>query len=232
MGGDDGDDKYRVHIAGEKPGDDDEDSPGPETGIISIDDRVSLEIVPAEEWAQMLEELREFVAENYFDKDYGGIDWENTCSRYRKLLARIRCRTEFLDLCTELLAELGISHTYISGPEEDEEPPAVAGEHGLLGVDVSWQVINDGPSGAYRVNSFVKGDIWDPVGGGPLARAGVGLTDGAYIIALNRVRVSKDVLLEKMLSGLGSNEVLLTFVPPENVQRYEQLQKALEQSGG
>jgi len=244
--GPDGEEEWRVHVAGEKlpGGDDDEgppdadlDSPGPESGILDIK-RVSLEVVPRLEWAQVFEESCAHVAEMYFDDEHGGVDWSATCARYREeLLPRVRSRIELTDLVTELLAELGISHCSFSDPTDaecDEDGggggASFFGAQGQLGLRASWQAIEG--AGAWRVEQLTKGDTWDARYSGPLARPGVGITEGAFIIAVNRTKVCAEVSLEQMLANSSGAEVLLTYVPPQNAARYAQVQGMLHRSGG
>merc|ERR1712048_857670 len=102
--------------------------------------------------------------------------------------------------------------------------------HGHLGLRASWQELEGG--GAYEVEEILKGDVWDPAFSGPLARAGVGITKGAYIIALNRVRVCKEVSLDQMLTSWAASDIFLTYVPVQNIKAFTDLLSAIHKNGG
>eukprot|EP00933_Yihiella_yeosuensis_P021145 TRINITY_DN16813_c0_g2_i1.p1 TRINITY_DN16813_c0_g2~~TRINITY_DN16813_c0_g2_i1.p1 ORF type:complete len:1300 (+),score=250.15 TRINITY_DN16813_c0_g2_i1:143-4042(+) len=243
--GDDDEDQYLIAQAGHKPGsgddsddedeprgDDKEDSPGPDSGILNLD-RINLEVVPEEEWAQILGDFQQHVKERLFDGDLGGVDWDSTCDRYREVLPRLRSRRDLTDLMAELLAELGVSHCFMEDPGDDDQEDReteLNGEHGHLGLQAHWLDLPGG--GVYVVDAMLKGDVWDPAFSGPLARAGIGVTKGAYIIAVNRTRVCKEVSLDQMLANCNEFEVFLTYVPADEVKSYTDIQNVIASHGG
>eukprot|EP00928_Gymnodinium_smaydae_P073856 TRINITY_DN56977_c0_g1_i1.p1 TRINITY_DN56977_c0_g1~~TRINITY_DN56977_c0_g1_i1.p1 ORF type:complete len:1337 (-),score=230.55 TRINITY_DN56977_c0_g1_i1:19-3948(-) len=235
--GEDDIDEYRVHVAGQKPPYEDEeaaedmdlDRPGPESGLLDFEGRISLEVVPRQEWEQIFGEICCHVAEMHYDENCAGVDWPATCEKYRAMLPRLRVRSDLTDLCCEMLAELGVSHVSLTEAQPDDEPP-LAGGQGQLGAELSWREMEGG--GAYRVDKLAHGDTWDPRYSGPLTRPGVGMTEGSLIVAINRTRVCREVSIAQMLANLGNIEVFVTFVPPEGIASFEKLQKLLQKGGG
>lgn len=242
-----GEGEWRVHVSGEKlpggefddetPEDVDLDAPGPESGILDIGSRLRLEVIPTMEWSQIFEEVCSHVSEMYFDDATGGLDWRAVCAKYRQLLPRVRSRSELTDMVSELLAELGVSHFSFADPDDDtcgeevyETGGALQGHQGHLGARVIWHEV--GGIGAWRVVQMIKGDVWDAKYCGPLARPGVGITEGSFITAVNRAKVTKDVSLDQMLANCGGFEVLVTYVPPQFVASFMQVGQALHQNGG
>ena len=224
---DDEDGKYFALKAGAGEPEDEEvdmSTPGPDSGMLDMD-RLSIQVVDAEERLSIFCAIRAFVFEHLFDKDCGGVDWADTCKRYQAILPRVRSNAEFEDLCCEMLAELGLSHVSYRVDADQEEPKC---KH--LGVATSWVDFEGG--GAYRVDEVLQGDVWDTQCSGPLARPGVGIHKGALILALNRVRVSQDVSIDQMLAGAASSEVFVTYVPKNAVKSFAKLQQVWVQHGG
>ena len=201
---------------------------GPVSGLLDLN-RITLRVVFAEEKQRTFTAVREFVKENLFDPACGGVDWEGLCEKYAAILPRIRSWTELTDLCTEMLAELGLSHISLETSKE-ESTPSETNMKNTLGIQSVWRDFELG--GAYEVEKLIEGDRWDLHTSGPAARPGVGITPGALILAINRVQVSKLKSLEQMLSESNSPEVFVTFVPVENVQSYVAVQGVLKEHGG
>eukprot|EP00929_Paragymnodinium_shiwhaense_P023945 TRINITY_DN14875_c0_g2_i2.p1 TRINITY_DN14875_c0_g2~~TRINITY_DN14875_c0_g2_i2.p1 ORF type:complete len:1295 (-),score=285.21 TRINITY_DN14875_c0_g2_i2:476-4360(-) len=237
--GEDDVEEYRVHVAGKKcPQDDDDgdeeadlDNPGYESGVLDFTNRISLEVVPQEEWAQVFDDICHHVAENFLDTSINESGrWPLVCSKYRELLPRLRSRDDLNDLCTELLAELGVSHIAVGGPEWVEGSSALNGQQGYLGVETSWVDLPGG--GAYRVDSLAVGDVWDDKYSGPLARPCVDVTVGSLIVAINRLRVTEEMSVERMITNFGDCDIFVTVVPPENIEAFQKVQELLVKSGG
>ena len=224
----DEEEKYFAVKAGLASSEDEEadmSKPGPESGMLDMD-RLSIQVVDVEEWRSMFLTICEFVSEHLFDDHFGGVDWTDTCNRYQAILPRVRSSVEFEDLCGEMLSELGLSHvSFTLGSDDSLETTC---KH--LGILTSWQEFEGG--GAYRVDEVLRGDIWDSQCSGPVARPGVGIMEGALILAVNRKRVSKDVPIGQMLAGTASSEVFITYVPADDVPSFAKLQRALSQNGG
>eukprot|EP00927_Polykrikos_kofoidii_P048752 TRINITY_DN42967_c0_g1_i1.p1 TRINITY_DN42967_c0_g1~~TRINITY_DN42967_c0_g1_i1.p1 ORF type:complete len:1324 (+),score=213.53 TRINITY_DN42967_c0_g1_i1:57-3974(+) len=234
----DGEEQYRVHVAGQKPPQEDDDAdvdlnldaPGADSGILDIDGRISLRVVPIDEWKQIFSEVCHHVTEHFYDQDFGSVDWSGTCDKYRAILPKLRARSELTDLCCELLGELGVSHMCITAPESEDSSAMLRGSQGQLGVQVSWKEFEGG--GAYHVDKLVRGDSWDPRYSGPLARPCVGVTEGSLIVACNRTRVCREVSLSQMLAHSVDTEVFLTFVSPEHIGKFEKFQALVAKTGG
>eukprot|EP00439_Symbiodinium_sp_Y106_P067836 s2127_g11.t1 len=225
----DEEDAYFVVKAGTGVPEEDVDmsKPGSESGMLDFD-RLSIQVVDIEEWRSMFRTVSCFVSEQLFDEQCGGIDWKDTCNRYWAILPRIRSSVEFEDLCGEMLSELGLSHVSFTLGTEEGDKMQTRCKH--LGIDVSWRNLEGG--GAYRVDEVLRGDVWDKEFCGPAARPGVGMTEGALILAVNRVRVAEDVPISQMLADTSSAEVFLTYVPAHDVPSFAKLQKTLAQHGG
>ncbi|CAJ1389700.1 unnamed protein product [Effrenium voratum] len=225
--GDEDEEYFAVPAGKEMPGEEDEvdsSAPGPESGLLDMT-RINLRVIHPEEWLQTFVAIKEFVKENLFDDNCGGLDWDAVCKHYRNVLPRIRSHAELTDLCREMLAELGLSHVSFSAREEPAEATGAC-----LGVKASWQNFEGG--GAYRVDELLTGDWWDPASSGPASRPGVGITVGSLILAVNRVKVCQSVSLGQMLEESNSSEVFVTYVPVEDIASFASIQQAFSRYGG
>lgn len=205
---------------------------GPESGTLDLS-RIMLQVAFADEKVQTFTAIKEFVKECLFDPECGGLDWDGLCESYSKVLPRIGSWTELTDLCTEMLAELGLSHVSLDTSKEEfaESRSGSANDLRTMGVaECSWRDFTT--FGAYEVEKLIEGDRWDPQSSGPVARPGVGMTVGTLILAINRIQVCKSKPLEQLLAESNSSEVFVTFVPAENVQSFLSIQEALKEHGG
>jgi hypothetical protein len=177
----DEDDEEHVYVArtGERPGsaaqddddfDDDDGGDGPEfgpmTGEVDLEGRVILQARPMVEWPQLFHEAWRAVRDGYAEPTLGGVDWCAVRARYEKLLPFASTRAEVADIVEEMLAELGKSHVFEHSADCQTASPAPDMVAGCLGADFVW----DSAAAGYRCTHIVRGDTWDAVRGGPLAK--------------------------------------------------------------
>src|SRR5690606_39350916 len=75
---------------------------------------------------------------------------------------------------------------------------------GMLGVD--WELAFD----RYRIKRIVRGGVWDTDVVSPLARPGVDVSEGDYVLAVNGVPIDATRDPWAAFQGLGNKTVLLT----------------------
>ena len=87
--------------------------------------------VPAQEWAQIFDEVWRRFRDFFYVKNMHGYDWEAVREQYRPLLAHVAHRVDLNYVIGEMIAELNVSHTYISGGDYEvpERPPSVFPAH-------------------------------------------------------------------------------------------------------
>ncbi len=176
--------------------------PGRKTGFIDLD-RVQVEIVPRDEWAQMYREAWRLQTEQFWVEDMSDIDWDRVFDRYEALLPRVRTRGELSDLIWEMQGELGTSHAYEYGGDY-RVPPQY--QRGFLGADLVW----DGNRKGYRVERILRGDSWNRNSDSPLAEPGIDVRIDDVIIAIGGKRVSKTVTPDMLLINTAGRDVTLT----------------------
>jgi tricorn protease len=109
-----------------------------------------------------------------------GVDWTGMRRHYGALIDQASTREDVNWILGELIGELNSSHTYRGGG--DLEQPERRGV-GLLGVDFALD------NGAYKIQRIVDGAIWDSEVRSPLARPGVNVREGEYVLAVNGRRL-------------------------------------------
>lgn len=156
---------------------------------------------PRAEWRQLFADAWRFQRDYFYDPGMHGVDWEAMRRHYAPLIEDAVSREDVNFVIGELIAELNASHAYRSGG--DLEQPARRGV-GMLGVDFALE------NGAYRIARIIDGAPWDSEVRSPLARPGVDVREGDYLLAVNGtpLDVSKDPWAA--FQGLAGETVALT----------------------
>jgi tricorn protease len=194
-----------IDAAAELPDEVPEEKPPTETtrrsGWIDLG-RVSVELEPRREWAQMLREAWRLQREHFWDPEMSGVDWDAVLARYAPLVARIRTRAELSDLIWEMQGELGTSHAYESGGDQ-RVPPQYA--RGFLGADLRW----DDARQRFVVDAILRGDSWNRTDDSPLAEPGLDVRAGDAIVAVGGVAVTRTRTPDELLVNRAGRTVAL-----------------------
>ncbi|MHB8141227.1 MAG: S41 family peptidase [Vulcanimicrobiaceae bacterium] len=177
--------------------------PGRKSGYLDLD-RIEIEIVARDEWAQMYREAWRLQTEQFWVEDMSDIDWDKVYDRYLPLLARVRTRTELSDLIWEMQGELGTSHAYEIGGDL-RVPPQY--QRGFLGADYAW----DGQREGYRIERIYRGDSWIRHSDSPLAEPGLDIREGDLLLALGGKRLTLEFPPERALVNAAGRDLALTL---------------------
>jgi tricorn protease len=144
-------------------------------------------VSPREEWLQIFNDAWRWYRDFFYDREMHGRDWKAIGEKYRAYVKDLRLRSQLNWTLSEMVGELCVSHTYISGGDMglSANPPASVKFTGLLGADL----VPDASNGLYR---FAK--IYGPTEyySGiemPLARPDVAVKEGDYLLAINGQQV-------------------------------------------
>ena len=121
----------------------------PGEGLLKLDS-LRAEIDPRAEWAQIYAETWRLYRDFFYLPDMGKVDWPAMRARYAPLLASVSHRYDLTYVLSELVSELGTSHTYVGGgdlPKLDRIPV------GALGADL----VLDTASGRWRIGKILGG---------------------------------------------------------------------------
>ncbi len=147
------------------------DKPLPLDGLVAA-------INPREEWRQLFLEAWRIQRDFFYDPNMHGVDWPAMRDHYIKMLDDCVSRADVSYVLRELIAELNVGHAYYFGGESGSEPSVPCG---MLGTD--FEVAD----GAYRIKKIIGGGPWDLDARGPLARPGIDIKEGDYLLAVNGV---------------------------------------------
>ncbi len=129
------------------------------------------------EWAQIYHESWRQMKYFLYDPNMQGVNWPNIQKKYEPLLAYVNNRNDLTYIIGEMIGEISIGHSYVSGGDKPE-PKRV--KMGLLGAKISRD-----ESGYYRIDKILKGENWTSEARSPLTELGVEAKEGDFIIAIN-----------------------------------------------
>ncbi|MFP4276161.1 MAG: S41 family peptidase [Wenzhouxiangella sp.] len=131
---------------------------------------------PVAEWATAFDEVWRRFRDHFYVENMHGYDWEALREAYRPWLEHVAHRSDLNYLIGEMIAELNVSHAYVSGGDEGlPERPAVS----LLGARFDIE------DNRYRIADIMAGQNDETRYRSPLTELGVDVAEGDYILAIN-----------------------------------------------
>ena len=172
--------------AGAKP------TPVPTNGMTVVIDR-------REEWKQLFTDAWRMERDFFYDPHMHGVNWSAVRDQYAKMLEDCASREDVAYVISEMISELNVGHAYYRGGDFEKETRVGAG---LLGCEF----VRD--QGAYKIARFYEGAPWDIDARNPLRQ--VGIKEGEYLLAVNRVPLALERDPWAALQGLAGQTVVLT----------------------
>ncbi|NEZ04038.1 peptidase S41 [Wenzhouxiangella sp. XN201] len=162
---------------------------------------LTAQVDPVAEWRTIFDEVWRRFRDHFYVENMHGYDWEALRERYLPLLEHVAHRSDLNYLIGEMIAELNVSHAYVSGGDERlPERPSVA----LLGA--RFEI--DG--GRYRIAEILEGQNDEPRYRSPLTAAGVDVSEGDYILAINGRSLSAEANIYQQLTIPSGQALSLT----------------------
>jgi tricorn protease len=159
--------------------------------------------VPAEEWAEIFDEVWRRYRDFFYVTNMHGYDWKALGDRYRALLPFVAHRSDLNYVLGEMVAELNIGHAYIEGGDFEIPPrPKVA----LPGARFEL----DSRSGRYRIAEILRGQNEEERYRSPLTEIGVNVNEGDYVLAIDGVELSANDNPYHLLRNKADRPVQLT----------------------
>ena len=139
---------------------------------------LAVDRVPAQEWAQIFDEVWRRYRDFFYVDNLHGYDWEALRARYRPLLEHVAHRSDLNYVIGEMIAELNVGHAYNTGGDWEVPPrPQVA----LPGAEFAL----DAAAGRYKIAKILKGQNEEPIYRSPLTEVGVDVKEGDYVLAID-----------------------------------------------
>ena len=156
---------------------------------------------PMEEWKQIYNETWRLERDYFYDPNMHGINWDAMKDKYGVLVDHAVCRQDMRFIIGELIGELNTSHTYVFGGDRLRKSKRVL--VGMLGVDYQ-PVLN---AKRYKITKIYKDFDWSREIKPPLARPGVNVKEGDYLISVNGKQVTTDKNVYAYFQNLGGKEI-------------------------
>ena len=141
--------------------------------------------VPAEEWEQIFDEVWRRFRDFFYVENMHGYDWEGLREQYRTLLQHVAHRSDLNYVLGEMVAELSVGHSYISGGDYQIPPRP---QSGLAGARFEL----DRQAGRYRITRIFEGHNQEPIYRSPLTEIGVDVEQGDYLLAIDGEELRAD----------------------------------------
>jgi tricorn protease len=160
--------------------------------------------VPAEEWAQIFNEVWRRYRDFFYVPNMHGYDWAKVRAQYQPLLKDVVHRSDLNYVISEMISELTVQHAYIDGGDfEIPARPRVA----LPGA--RFQL--DRTSNRYRISQIFSGQNEEDIYRSPLTEIGVDAKVGDYVIAINGTDLTGKDDPYRLLRNAADNPVTLTL---------------------
>ncbi len=171
----------------------------PDTGESRVNlDGWTFSFSPKEEWQQMFDDAWRLHRDYLYAPNMQGVDWPAMRKKYRPLVDRVTDRYELSNVLAQMVGEVSLLHTFVSGGEQ--RPGTDAVEVASLGA--MWEKVPS--AGGYRLTRIYRNDPDVPNEAGPLVRPDVDLKEGDVISEIDGVptlSVDNAAELLRMKSG-------------------------------
>ncbi len=171
--------------------------------------------VPAEEWAQIFDEVWRRFRDFFYVENMHGYDWQAIGDRYREQLPHVAHRSDLNYVIGEMISELNVGHAYIQGGDyeiPDRAPVGLPGARFEL----------DGEAGRYRIARILKGANEERRYRSPLTAVGVDARAGDYVLAIDGVELEASDNPYRLLQH-KTDPVTLTLGSKPNMQGARQV---------
>ncbi|HXI86414.1 MAG TPA: PDZ domain-containing protein, partial [Parvularculaceae bacterium] len=155
---------------------------------------------PRHEWGQIFDEAWRMEKDFFYDPKLRGLDWKAVYDRYKPLLKYVGRREDLSELLVEMIGEIESSHDRTGGGDIFRGESAHAG---LLGADLAFE------NGRTRIKKIYTGERWNPFVDAPLAKPGVGVKEGDYILAVNGRDIGPSDNIFEALQGASGKQTTL-----------------------
>ncbi len=187
-----------------------DDKPKPKDLDIS---HMRMRVVPTQEWAEMFDNAWRLERDLFINPKMNGVDWQKVHDAYARLLPLAGSREDLNFLIGEIQGELGNSHTYVGGGDDDDPTKAVP--TAMLGADFALNAA----SGRYYFEKIYPGDNTRSAYRSPLTEPGVDVRQGDYLLAVDGRELKAPADPYSLFVGLGDQPVVLTVADKPDGKR-------------
>jgi tricorn protease len=136
---------------------------------------------PVSEWTQIFNDTWRWYRDFFYDENMHGRDWKKMGDKFKAVIPELNNRADLNWLLSQMVGELSVSHTYISGgdmaPAQVPPNPVFTG---LLGADIRTDA-----SGYPKLARILGPTPYNSDLTAPLSRPDVGVKEGDFLIAID-----------------------------------------------
>ena len=159
------------------------------------------------EWNQIFNDCWRWYRDFFYDADFHGHDWKAMGEKYRAYIPYLSSREELNWVMSQMVGELCVSHTYISGGDfGPAAPPRSPVFTGLLGADL----VPDPAAGLYRLAKIYGPTAINRSLVGPLVRPDIAVKEGDYLLAINGTPLKAGDDYFKLLQTTAGQKIKVT----------------------
>lgn len=168
-------------------------------------ERLTMTADPRAEWKQIFEDTWRWYRDFFWSPTMNGNDWEAIGAKFRAWLPDLNSRQELNWLLSQMVGELNVSHTYVSGGDFGPARPAPNPVRtGLLGADFRAE------NGFYRFAT-----VYGPTAiardlKAPLADPAPRVKEGEYLLAIDGRPLKAPEAIAARLQVIKGQKVTLT----------------------
>ncbi len=170
-------------------------------------DNMSYTVNNLAEWNQIFNDTWRWYRDFFYSPTFNGHDWKALGEKYKAYIPYISSRAQLNWVLQQMVGELCVSHTYISGGDMGpEKAPESKVYTGWLGADL----VPDKSEGYYKFSKIYGPTEFDLSLKAPLSRPDIDVKAGDYLIAINghEIKVPEDYF--KYLQVIKGQKVTVT----------------------
>lgn len=180
--------------------------PGVQLGAPVSGSSNTITVNPRDEWRQMVWDTYRLYKYFFYDPNLHGVDWEEVRDQALGWVEHAANRSDLFYIIGEMIGELNVGHAYtFSYPFEETASLDI----GLLGADVELAIDEHGATG-YRITKIFSGLDADHEVRSPLAKPGLDVAEGDFILAVNGIPVDTGKSFFAAFQGMAGDVVSLS----------------------
>lgn len=173
----------------------------PKPGKDNLKINIKIKLDPKAEAHQIFKEGWRYMRDFLYVDNVHGAPWDDIYQWYAPWIDHVRYRTDLNYVVDIMSGEVAVGHSYVSGgdfPDVDRVPV------GLLGCDL--EKVN----GNFKISKIYTGERWNPNIDAPLAKPGIDVNEGDYILAINGKRLDNNTNPYELLEQTAGREINIT----------------------
>jgi tricorn protease len=153
------------------------------------------------EWQQIFDEAWRQMRDFFYVENMHGQDWKGIYDKYSSLVPYVNHRNDLNYIIGEMIGELNAGHAYVNTGDKTQ-PKRI--QTGLLGANIEAH-----ESGYFRIAEILDGAPWSEKMNSPLQSPGVDVSEGDYILEIDRKSTKEVDNIYQLLVGKADKTVEL-----------------------